>query len=125
MKKKKSSFQLTKKIKGFLFLFGLVTIVALKMYLMFQVDLLMKDRRLLGRQYEKISGQTERLQAEVDRLGNIDRITRIARKEYKMVNNSDENLAVKILDKDRLSSYKEDFADKEKKSTKLNLAGVQ
>jgi hypothetical protein len=95
------------------------------MYLMFQVDLLMKDRRVLGRRYEMISGQTERLQAEVDRLSNIDRITRIARKEYNMINNSDENLAVKILDKDRLNSYKEDFANKERKSPKINLAGVQ
>jgi cell division protein FtsL len=125
MKKKKINFKFNNKIKILLSLFGVILFIALKMYLMFQVDLLMKDRRTLTLQLKKISGQTEKLQAEVDRLSNIDRIMRIAREKYGMINDKDETLAIQLIDSKRLNAFKEEFANKEKKAVKVNLAGVQ
>ena len=124
-KKKKINVQFGKKFKILSIIFGVTLLVAMKMYLMFQVDLLMKDRRVLGQQFKELSGQTEKLQAEVDRLGNIDRITRIAREKYGMINDNDESLAMRLIDEERLKACKEEFADKEKKAVKVNLAGVQ
>ncbi len=108
-----------------MFLFGVILFIALKMYLMFQVDLLMKDRRDLTLKLKKISGQTEKLQAEVDRLSNIDRIMRIAREKYGMISDNDEMLAVKLIDSKRMEVCKEEFANKQKQAVKVNLAGVQ
>ncbi len=125
MKKKKLNIQFNNKIKTLLIIFSIVIFIALKMYLMFQVDLIMKDRRALGQKLKKINGQTEKLQAEVDRLSNIDRILRIAREKYGMINNNDKNLAIKLIDQDRLKALKQEFASKEKKTVKVNLAGVQ
>lgn len=125
MKKKKLNIKFNNKIKALMIIFSIVIFIALKMYLMFQVDLIMKDRRVLGLKLKKINGQTEKLQAEVDRLSNIDRIMRIAREKYGMVNNNDGNLAIKLIDSDRLNAFKEEFANKEKKTVKVNLAGVQ
>jgi len=125
MKKKRFNLQFNNKIKALLIIFSIVIFIALKMYLMFQVDLIMKDRRVLSQKLKKINGQTEKLQAEVDRLSNIDRITRIARDKYGMINNNDGSLAIKLIDSDRLDALKEEFANKEKKTVKVNLAGVQ
>ncbi len=125
MKKKKIYFQFNKRIKVLMFLFGVILFIALKMYLMFQVDLLMKDRRDLTLKLKKISGQTEKLQAEVDRLSNIDRIMRIAREKYGMISDNDEMLAVKLIDSKRMEVCKEEFANKQKQAVKVNLAGVQ
>ncbi len=125
MKKKKTNFKFNNKIKILLSLFGIILFIALKMYLMFQVDLLMKDRRNLTLQFKNISGQTEKLQAEVDRLSNVDRIMRIAREKYGMINDKDETLAIQLIDFRRLNAFKEEFANKEKKVIRVNLAGVQ
>ncbi len=125
MKKKKTNFKFNNKIKILLSLFGIILFIALKMYLMFQVDLLMKDRRNLTLQFKNISGQTEKLQAEVDRLSNVDRIMRIAREKYGMINDKDETLAIQLIDFRRLNAFKEEFANKEKKVVRVNLAGVQ
>ena len=125
MKKKKTNFKFNNKIKILLSLFGIILFIALKMYLMFQVDLLMKDRRNLTLQFKNISGQTEKLQAEVDRLSNVDRIMRVAREKYGMINDKDETLAIQLIDFRRLNAFKEEFANKEKKVVRVNLAGVQ
>jgi cell division protein FtsL len=125
MKKKKNRVQFISAAKLWFSIFGGVIFITLVMSAMFKVDFLMKDRRILEREYEKISSQTERLQAEVDRLSNIDRITRIARSELGMVNNRDESFAVKLLDKERLNECKEAFAERGKKNPEINFAGVR
>jgi len=107
---------------SFVILFAILLVFSLKMYQMFTVDLLMKDLRTLGQKKEKLVSETARLQAEVNRLKNIDRIGKIASEKLGLINNTDKVYVLQLKDNDIL----EHLAQKEKNKEKmLQVAGVQ
>ena len=122
--KRKTNNRLSKRIYSILILFGLVLVISLKMYQIFKVDLLMKDLRRLEQQKKQLVSQTEKLEAEVDRLSNIDRIGKIAVEKYNLVNNTDEVIILQLDNFDEFKSLKKKFAERNQKDKTYELAGV-
>ncbi|MCD4691861.1 MAG: septum formation initiator family protein [Calditrichales bacterium] len=122
--KRKTDNRLSKRIYSILILFGLVLVISLKMYQVFKVDLLMKDLRSLEQQKKQLVSQTEKLEAEVDRLSNIDRIGKIAVEKYNLVNNTDEVIILQLDNFDEFKSLKKKFAERNQKDKTYELAGV-
>jgi len=67
-------------------LFGIILLVSVKLWIHFQVDLLMKDIRELEVQKRQLLSERERVRAEVKRLKNIDRIGQIAEQKLGLIN---------------------------------------
>ena len=107
---------------GFGLIFTIVIIVSLKMYQMFTVDLIMKDMMVLRQQKIKLESETARLETEVSRLKNIDRIGEIARTELKMIRNREERPVLVLKDYAQMKKLAQKYSVQEKT---LNLAGVQ
>jgi cell division protein FtsL len=122
--KRKTNNRLSKRIYSILILFGLVLVISLKMYQVFKVDLLMKDLRSLEQQKKQLVSQTEKLEAEVDRLSNIDRIGKIAVEKYNLVNNTDDVIILQLDNFDEFKSLKKKFAERHQKDKTYELAGV-
>lgn len=122
--KRKTNNRLSKRIYSIFILFGLVLVISLKMYQVFKVDLLMKDLRSLEQQKKQLVSQTEKLEAEVDRLSNIDRIGKIAVEKYNLVNNTDEVIILQLDNFDEFKSLKKKFAERNQKDKTYELAGV-
>lgn len=122
--KRKTNNRLSKRIYSILILFGLVLVISLKMYQVFKVDLLMKDLRSLEQQKKQLVSQTEKLEAEVDRLSNIDRIGKIAVEKYNLVNNTDDVIILQLDNFDEFKSLKKKFAERNQKDKTYELAGV-
>ena len=85
-----------KRVSSFMLLFGIVLVFFIKMYQMFSVDLIMKDLHGLEQRKMKLVSETARLQAEVDRLKNIDRISKIAGTDLELVNNTEKVLVLRL-----------------------------
>lgn len=85
-----------KRVSSFMLLFGIVLVFFVKMYQMFSVDLNMKDLHGLEQQKKNLVSETAYLQAEVDRLKNIDRISKIAGADLDLVNNTEKVLVLKL-----------------------------
>jgi cell division protein FtsL len=122
--KRKTNNRLSKRIYSIFILFGLVLVISLKMYQVFKVDLLMKDLRSLEQQKKQLVSQTEKLEAEVDRLSNIDRIGKIAVEKYNLVNNTDDVIILQLDNFDEFKSLKKKFAERNQKDKTYELAGV-
>ncbi|GEM_PF-1541264 len=114
-----------KSIGGLTILMSIVFIAFLKMYQTFSIDLLMRDIHSLEQQKKQLVNQTEQLQAEVDRLSNIDRVSRLAAEKYHLMNNTDPIQVLQLKDSRRLNGIQQKFAERfEKKKDSFNLAGV-
>lgn len=126
-KKKKAKAKLIeRKVTGLTILSVLVLIFFLKMYQTFSVDLLMKDIHVLEQQKRLLISQTEELQSEVNRLSNIDRISRLAHRKFNLVSNSDKIYIINLEDGRHLRDLQESFARRRQNRKKtINLAGVQ
>jgi len=125
-KKQNKTKLIERKVTGLTILSVLVLIFFLKMYQTFSVDLLMKDIHVLEQQKRLLLSQTEELQAEVNRLSNIDRITRLAQQKFHLVNNTDKIYILNLKDGSHLRDLQESFARRrQNRQKRLNLAGVQ
>jgi cell division protein FtsL len=103
---------------------GVVLVVTLKMYQSFKVDLLMRDLQNLDQMKRNLVNENIQLQADVDRLSNIDRIMRIAGKEYGMVVNTEEREVILLGDEDHLREIRKRFAERNKNNGDIEMAGV-
>lgn len=125
MRRKKTN---TKKKKflsrayGLSVIFAIVILVFIKMYQMFTVDLIMKDMMTLRQQKIKLESETARLETEVSRLKNIDRIGEIARTKLHMIRNKEERLVLELKDYSQMKKLAQKYSIQKKT---LNLAGVQ
>ena len=120
--KQKSPFR--KKLTALGVILAIVLTISLRMYQGFQVDLLMKDLHQLEQQKKKLLSETNKLQAEVQRLKNVDRISRIAAQKFGLVINNDPVTILTIEDYEDLKKVKQDFAECKKEKIKINVAGV-
>ena len=107
---------------GFGLIFIIVLIVFLKMYQMFTVDLIMKDMMTLRQQKIKLESETARLETEVSRLKNIDRISEIARTKLNMIRNNEDRPILELKDYSQMQKLAQKYSVQKKT---LNLAGVQ
>ncbi len=121
--KKKTSQSVLKKIFSYGVLFSFLLVIFLKMYQVFTIDLIMKDLRSLSKQKEKLVSETARLQAEVDRLQNYDRISRIATTRLGLVANTDKVYVLRIKEPVQAERFAEQAKQPGKK--KYQVAGVQ
>jgi len=101
--------------------FFIVLIFIVKMYQMFSVDLIMKDLLVLQQYKIKLVNETARLEAEVSRLKNIDRIQDIAEEKLNLITNVEQRLVLELKDHKQMRKLAKKYS-KEKKT--LNLAGV-
>ncbi len=121
--KKKSAGVIAKKAFSFSIMLSLLLVVSLKMYQSFTIDLLMKDLRTLSKQKEKLQSETARLQADVDRLQNYDRISRIASNKLGLEANTDKVYVLQLKEMDMMKHLAE--KEKQTQSKKYQVAGVQ
>lgn len=124
MKKKKNKSPFKKKLIAMSIILSVVLTISLRMYQGFQVDLLMKDLHQLEQQKKKLLSKTNKLQAEVNRLKNVDRISRIAAQKFGLMVNNDPVTILTIEDYDELKNVQKNFAERNKKKVRLNVAGV-
>ena len=117
----------TLKIKFYFFvsISAIILLLSMDMYQKFKIDLIMKDLHQLEERKKQLISETELLRSEVDRLKNIDRISKIAKEKLNLVNNSDEAVVIQIEDLDELDELKTKFANRRNKEQKYNLAGVK
>ena len=123
-KKKKKN---TLKIKFYFFvsISALILLLSMDMYQKFKIDLVMKDLHQLEERKKQLMSETELLRSQVDRLKNIDRISKIAKEKLNLINNTDEAAVIQIDDLDKVDDLKVKFANRRSKEQKYNLAGVQ
>lgn len=116
----------TLKIKFYFFvsISAIILLLSMDMYQKFKIDLIMKDLHQLEERKKQLISETELLRSEVDRLKNIDRISKIAKEKLNLVNNSDEAVVIQINDLEELDELKTKFANRRNKEKKYNLAGV-
>lgn len=98
----------------------------LKAYQVISVDISMQQMLILEQKRNELLDTVQHLQAKVNNLSNIDRISKKARDQYNLVNNYDQVLFIKINEYDDLEKMKKKFARRNKKEdTLVNLAGVK
>ncbi|HID38702.1 MAG TPA: hypothetical protein EYP36_04215 [Calditrichaeota bacterium] len=114
-----------KRFLAFSVLFVFIFILSLRMYQGFRIDLLMKELPQLEEKKKNLLHVTEKLRSEVERLKNIDRITRIAREKLGLVLNEDKISLLRLKDYDEFIAIKKDFGKKKKREQKYQVAGVQ
>ncbi len=124
MKKKKEN-KIWKTTGSVFFLIIVVVIVSSYLYQSFQIDLIMTEMHTLHLKKKQLLSETESLQAEVDRLGNIDRVSKIATEKFDLHFSDESQLVIKIDEGDDFSLLKEQFAQEEKKIEKIKTAGMQ
>ncbi len=106
------------------FLIIVVVVVSSYLYQSFQIDLIMTDMHKLHQNKKQLLSETESLQAEVNRLANIDRISKIANEKFGLQFSDENQLVIKIDDVDNLEKIKEQFAQEENKIQKIKTAGM-
>ena len=124
MKNKTNTNNIWKTTGNVLFLVLVVLVVSSYLYQSFQIDLIMKDMHVLHQKKKQLLSETESLQAEVNRLSNIDRISRIAAKDFNLTFSNESQLVIKIDDADNFERLKEQFAQEETKIKKIKTAGM-
>lgn len=109
-----------------LLLFGLVMMFGLKLMIHFKVDLLMRDVRLLEVKRNQLISERERMIAEVNRLKNIDRISRIAEEKLGLTTDPEPVLSIRLEDFKKVKEIKEKFARQQNTKTKdYQMAGIK
>jgi len=123
--RKKSNNKFNNTFVSVLSLGIIVVFFSIYLYQSFQIDLIMKDLHNLHQQKKQLMSETESLQAEIDRLSNIDVISKAAREKYGLEFSREQFLAIKIDDADDLQSIKTQFVQEQKKIEKIKTAGIQ
>ena len=123
--RKKNNNKLSKTVVSILSLGIIVVFFSVYLYQSFQIDLIMKDMHQLHLQKQQLLSETESLQAEIDRLSNIDVIAKTAKEKYGLEFSTEQYLVVKIDDSDDLNDLKNQFALEEKKIEEIKTAGIQ
>lgn len=124
-KSKKKNKTLKIKFYFFVSISALILLLSMDMYQKFKIDLVMKDLHQLEERKKQLLSETELLRSQVDRLKNIDRISKIAKEKLNLINNTDEAAVIQIDDLDEVNELKVKFANRRSKEQKYNLAGVQ
>jgi len=106
-------------------LFSLVFVISLRMYQGFKIDLLNKELPKLEEKRKQLLDVTEKLRSEVNRLKNIDRISKIAREKLGLVPNEDKMSLLRLDNYDDFLALKKDFGKKKGQKQKYQVAGVQ
>ncbi len=110
----------------FALLFGIVSLISLKLYIHFEVDLLNKDIRTLEQRKNQLLSEREKMRAEVKRLQNIDRISQIAEQKLNLINDPEPVYTIRLDDFKRLRHIKREFAARKNKAQKnYSLAGLR
>jgi len=123
--KKKNENKIWKTTGSVFFLIIVVVVVSSYLYQSFQIDLIMSDMHSLHQKKKQLLSETESLQAEVNRLANIDRISSIANEKFDLQFSDESLLVIKIDDADNFDKLKEQFAQEESKIKKIKTAGIQ
>jgi len=123
--RKKNNNKLSKTVVSILSLGIIVVFFSVYLYQSFQIDLIMKDMHQLHLQKKQLLSETESLQAEIDRLSNIDVIAKVAKEKYDLEFSPDQFLVIKIDDSDDLYDIKNQFAREEEKIEEIKTAGIQ
>ncbi|MEJ2543025.1 MAG: hypothetical protein P8Y99_03065 [Calditrichaceae bacterium] len=123
-KSKKKNKTLKIKFYFFVTISALILLLSIDMYQKFKIDLIMKDLHQLEERKKQLMSETELLRSQVDRLKNIDRISKIAKDKLNLINNTDEAAVIQIDDLDEVDELKVKFANRRSKEQKYNLAGV-
>lgn len=125
MLKKNDEFKMRRMLAGISALIIIVLLISVYLYQSFQIDLIMKDLHVLHEKRNDLLSETERLQAEVDRLSNIDRVAQIARDKFDLEFSDEQALVVKIDQTDDLVRIKKQFAQQDKKIEQVKSAGIR
>lgn len=123
--RKKSNTRMSQTVISILSLGFIVILFSVYLYQSFQIDLIMKDLHKLHEQKKQLLSETESLQAEIERLSNIDVISKAAREKFGLEFSREQFSVVKIDDPDDLGSIKEQFAREDKEIEKIKTAGIQ
>lgn len=121
---KKKNKTIKVKLYFFVSISAIILLLSMDMYQKFKIDLIMKDLHRLEEQKKQLLSETELLRSQVDLLRNIDRISEIARDKLNLVNNSDDDVVIKIEGLDEVDELKTKFVNRRNKEQKYNLAGV-
>ena len=113
--KKKNNNKLNRTVVSVLSLGIIVVFFSMYLYQSFQIDFIMKDLHQLHQQKKQLLSETESLHAEIDRLSNIDVISKMAREKYGLEFSREQFLVVKIDDSDDLYAIQKQFAQEDKK----------
>ena len=122
---KKNNNKLNSTVVSVLSLGIIVVFFSVYLYQSFQIDLIMKDLHQLHQQRKQLLSETESMQAEIDRLSNIDVISKVAREKYDLEFSREHFLVVKIEDSNDLHALQKQFAQEGKKIEKIKTAGIQ
>lgn len=117
--------QVPRRVKAFFILAAFVLVIFIKIFQVISVDILMDDIHHLEKERKNLYNETERLQAKINRLANIDKIRNHAERQLGLITNSDKIYYLKITDYNDLEKAKKNFAHRHQQEVKnLNLAGV-
>ena len=125
MKKQTKEKKGSSTILSVFFLSVVVLLVSVYLYQSFQIDLIMKDLHSLQQNKERLMSETETLQGKVDRLSNIDRVSKIAREKFNLEFSEDAPRVIKIEDGGNLDAIKKKFNNEEDKIRNIKSAGIQ
>ena len=124
MKSKKiNKKKLQKKFISIVVIISIVLVIAGKMYLGFKVDLGLNKIHKLEAQKKELANKTNLLRAQVDRLRNVDRISKIASEKFGLVVNTEE-IGYIELNTEAKEEVKERYAKLNEKKKKFKVAGV-
>lgn len=125
MKKQVKAKKMSNKIFSVFFLSTIVILISVYLYQSFQIDLIMKDLHSLQLTKERLMSETETLQGKVDRLSNIDRVSKIAQDKFNLEFSEDKPQVIKIEDGGNLAAIKKKFDKEEDKIHNIKSAGIQ
>ncbi len=107
-------------------LFSLVMMLGLKLMIHFKVDLLMSDIRTLELKRDQLLSEREKMLTEVNRLQNIDYISKIAEQKLGLTTDPEPALTLRLEDFDRVKDLKKAFARKQnQKQSTIQVAGIK
>jgi len=124
MKKTAKTGKILPKVLSLIILFGIILTVAARQYMIFKIDLLLSDIPKLEQRVNDLKSKTESRQAAVNRLSNIDRITRIAGEQLHMVPNSEQPLVIRFDDSPEAKTFRKSEL-MERRRERLEIAGVR
>lgn len=102
--------------KSFFRIFIVVIIVGLYIYQAVSIDQLARENKILEVKHRQLLNEKANLEIELEQLTNINRIEKMAREKFGLVNGATqiENLVIKRFEKDTKSI----------KNSKVQLAGI-
>ncbi len=124
MKKTAKTGQVLPKVLSALILIGIVLALASRQYMIFKIDLLLSDIPKLEQKVNDLKSKAESRQAAVNRLANIDRVTRLAGEQLHMVPNNEQPLVMQFENSPESKTYRQSEI-MERRRERLEIAGVR